>query len=71
MKLARPRPTPTADRTTLATVRLRCLKGYLAMVLRESEESFLDADDQALSPFAGKAGRPIGALAQAIEEELS
>jgi len=41
------------------------------MVLRESEESFLDADDQALSPFAGKAGRPIGALAQAIEEELS
>jgi len=54
-----------------AVADLRYLEGYLATVLRESEESSLPAADNALSVFAGKMARQVGAIAQAIEEELS
>ncbi len=49
---------------------LRYLQGYLAMIDRESEESSLEADDNALAVSAGKLAGRVAAIVQAIEEEL-
>lgn len=53
-----------------AAADLRFLQGYLATVLRESEESVFDAEDQALADFAGTMAGKVAAIADAIEEKL-
>ncbi|HEY6322997.1 MAG TPA: hypothetical protein VJA16_15715 [Thermoanaerobaculia bacterium] len=49
---------------------LRHVQGFLACVLRESVESSLDADEQALSVLAGSFAGRVAAIADALEEEL-
>jgi hypothetical protein len=50
---------------------LRYTSGYCAMVGRSAYESSLPAADNALAVFAGKLAGQVGAIAQAIEGELS
>jgi hypothetical protein len=51
---------------------LRYTGGYLLHVIRRSaEECSLDESDERLARFAGKVGRKVTALVEAIEERLS
>lgn len=64
-------PSTTRAELHAALADLRSLQGFLATILRESEESSLDAEEQALSVFAGQQAARVGAIADAIEGRLS
>jgi hypothetical protein len=50
---------------------LRYLHGYLDSIGQGREVSSLSADDEALSPFAGRLAGQLGSLVAAIERTLS
>lgn len=54
-----------------AAAELRFVEGFLAMVERSAEEAGLPPADEALSRFAGRLARKVGALAERIEKRLS
>ena len=64
-------PSITRAELRAALADLRSLQGFLATILRESEESSLDAAEQALSVFAGKQASRVGAIADEIEGRLA
>jgi hypothetical protein len=53
-------------------VDLRFLEGYLDNVVdRSADESSLTARDESMARFGGRLARRVGAIAEAIERELS
>jgi hypothetical protein len=50
---------------------LRYLAGYLAMIRLTSETASLPPSDHSLARFAGRIGRRVAALAEAIETRMS
>ena len=53
-----------------AAADLRYLEGYLETLGHSGEWSVLSVTEEALAQFAGRMARRVGALAEAIEEEL-
>jgi len=49
---------------------LRYLEGYLEMLGHWAEWSTVSVTEEALAHFAGRMARRVGALAEAVEEEL-